>query len=120
MIEHSQSDIGSWCRHLLVAPDDVLSDIGDLSKECDLWTSSQLLSHYDPSQRGRGTAGGIGRDLAAAGAHQVLGGRPIEAKGFKRERYWAIRNREHWSTVASQSEVVAHLKEHMAGKGRKF
>lgn len=109
LIDCMQSDLGSWCRELISAPDQVLR-VGDIVLTQDLFSSRELLRLYDPTGINRVTANGISRELARAGLRQVYGGRPILANGVQ-ARYFAVRNPERWAS-ASPRAVIEHLQEH--------
>lgn len=106
MTEDVRSDLGSWVRRLLAAPEEVLR-VGDIPLVHDLYTNKELLNLYDPEGRTRTTGNGLGRELKRAGARQVLDGAVI--KGPKgQDRFYIVRSQERWSR-ATISDVQRHL-----------
>jgi hypothetical protein len=73
----------------------------------DLYTSQELLRLFDPTERTKVTAQGLGITLKKAGARQVAEGRPIRANG-RQDRYYAIRNATKW-LQARPADLIAHL-----------
>ena len=108
MIADTQSDVGTWVRQLLATPDAFLR-VGEVKLTKDLYTNKELLRLYDPEQRGRLTANGLGRELKRAGARQVLGGAPVKGPDGSLDRYYAVRNVDHW--LAAE---LAAVREHLA------
>lgn len=109
MIEDVRSDLASWVRQLLAAPDQVLR-FGEIAIKKDLFTNKELLQLYDPDGRTRTTANGLGRELSRAKVRQVNDGRPVRTKDGL-ARYYAVRNRDKWRH-ASYDVVIDHLKSH--------
>jgi hypothetical protein len=107
MTDHARSDVGAWVQRLLEDPDATLR-VGEASLEGDLFTNRELLVLYDPGERSRVTANGLGRELTRAGFVQVLGGRPVRAPGRALDRYYAVRNGATWAR-ADHAAVVTHL-----------
>ncbi len=107
MIDTGRSDLGSWVRQLLAAPDQVLR-VGDVTLEQDLFTSKELLQLYDPEGRTGTTANGLGRELSRAGVRQALGGRPVRLANGAQGRYYIIRHPEKWLR-ASARQIANHL-----------
>jgi hypothetical protein len=101
-----RSDLGAWVRKLLQDPDTLLK-IGEIPLKKDLFTNHELLQMYDPMQRTRTTANGLGRELRRAGAVQALDGRPIRTKSGQ-DRYYVLRNHDKWAK-ASHTELAQHV-----------
>lgn len=119
MIADSKSDLGAWCSLLAQSPDVVLK-IGDVPLELDLYTSKELLDLYDPMEKTRVSAQGMGTNLKKVGLHQVCGGAPVRV-GSTQARYFAVRNCDKW-LKASSTDVVKHLEgpQTKKGKGKKY
>jgi len=111
-----RSDLGSWVRMLIQNPDAVLR-IGDIPMKGDLFTNRQLLKIYDPEQRTRTTANGLGRELRRAGVPQVLDGKPIKTEDGQ-DRFYVLRNREKW-VRATFDQVRTYLAEDAKPKRKK-
>jgi hypothetical protein len=101
---------------LIQNPDAVLR-IGDIPMKGDLFTNRQLLKIYDPEQRTRTTANGLGRELRRAGVPQVLDGKPIKTEDGQ-DRFYVLRNREKW-VKATFDQVRTYLAEDTKPKRRK-
>lgn len=109
MILATQGDIGTWVRELREFPEQILR-IGELRHTRDLFSSKELLKMYErdfPSSRV--TAVGLGRKLAQAGFIQVLNGNPVKGPDGKHERFWAVRNLQHWKKIKDQKSVTKDL-----------
>lgn len=109
MIANVQSDLASWVRSLIAAPDHVLR-VGDVVVSKDLFTSKELLQFYDPTGKTGTTANGLGRELARAGVRQICGGKPIRLSDGSQGRYYAIRNSDAWLTRTAQA-AIKHLED---------
>jgi hypothetical protein len=105
MVEDGLSDLGRWVRDLRDEPDRMLK-IGDVELDGDLWSSADLMKLYDPDQKGRVTAGGIGRELKRAGFQQVYKGMPLVTSNGQ-PRLFALRNVEKWMAAGSK-ELIEH------------
>lgn len=117
MTEDSRSDLGSWVRSLIEDPDTVLKT-GHLPLNSDLFTLPQLLSLYDPENKGRVTANGIGRELRRAGVPQARQGMPVRTEHGV-QRFFALRNGERWAN-ATPEEINDHLSNLVKKKRGKF
>lgn len=121
MIADGKSDVGAWVANLKADPDGSLVLSGGAKVMADLLTTVQLRKMYDPDDRGKVTANGLGRELKRAGFKQVNGGEPVRtAKGP--QRLYAIRNIEHWSKQPPL-RCAAHWDEHFGPRpepGRKY
>jgi hypothetical protein len=117
-----RSDLASWVRDLMANPDHMLK-VGAMKIQKDLFTSAELLALYDPETKGRTTANGLSRELARAGLHQVVGGKPVRLADGSQGRYYAVRNRDQWMQ-AKYADVVAHLDgwadRQKGGKSKKY
>lgn len=119
MIDAGRSDLASWVRRLQETPDQVLV-VGDMKPEQDLFTSKELLMFYDPEERSRTTANGLGRELSRAGIRQVCDGNPIRLASGSQYRYYAVRNINKW-VGCTPSQVAKHLDSLTLGKkGKKY
>lgn len=105
MIADVRSDLGSWVRELLVAPDALLK-VGDLPIDKDLFSNRELLRLYDPDGRTRTTANGLGRELKRAGARQVLDGVGVKLPEGGVDRLYAVRNPEKW--LSADTKAISH------------
>ena len=92
MIDDGRSDLSCWVDRIRTAPDMILR-MGDEIMRYELWTTSELLSLYDPTGTRRITANGIGRELRRAGFQRVYRGMPIPTKDGP-QKLWALRNTE--------------------------
>jgi hypothetical protein len=107
MIYDSKSDLATWCVHLREDPGAILKVYGDkISKECELFTPTQLFAAYDPNKESRATVNGLSRAMKAAGYEQVNDGVPIACSSGL-QRLYAIRNVEKWQKAKPQ-ECRAH------------
>lgn len=109
MARLSMTDAAMW---LDAVKDDPVSMLGmrevpaDKAKNCDLWTTDQLLKMYDPLGAKRLGLAGMGKQLASLGYRPVLGGSKLfTIHGTVRPV--AIRNVSKWS-AATLGEVREH------------
>jgi len=107
MIANVQSDLGAWCRQLIMNPDYVLK-VGDIPIRKDLFTTKELLQLYDPIGKTGTTANGLGRELTRAGVRQVVHGKPVRVGDGSQSRFYAVRRIDHWMR-ASVGDVVKHI-----------
>jgi hypothetical protein len=105
MTHDVKSDLASWVARLHEDPDSVLR-LGDVVMNQELFTNKQLLSLYDPGQRTKVTANGLGRELKKAGFRQVLDGALIQLSDGK-DRLYAVRAPERWQR-ATRAQVQAY------------
>lgn len=97
MVETGKSDLGAWVMYLRQSPGSVLR-IHNKVIERDLWTSTELLALYDPSNTGRVTLNGMGRELRRAGFVRAYNGMPIPThQGL--QRLWVICNEEKYENM---------------------
>lgn len=90
MIDGGRSDLASWVAMLRDDPDTVLR-IDQQILKFDLWRAEDLLTLYDPMEKGKVTANGLARELRRAGFQRpcgTLGCRTSQGQ----VRLWAIRN----------------------------
>lgn len=106
MISDVKSDLGSWVQRLIADPDGVMR-VGEMIVEGDLFTNRELLELYDPHQRTRTTANGLGRELRKSGLPMLMQGKPIRALGVQ-ERYYVVRNQNKWAK-AGTPDVIAYF-----------
>jgi len=107
IISDVQSDLGSWVRRLKALPDQVLK-LGEIKLEKDLYTAKELLRLYDPTEKTRVSANGLGRELKRANMRQALGGNLVQPKGMDSERYYIVRNAAKWVS-AKHGACVDHI-----------
>ena len=107
MIADGKSDLATWVSELRQFPDSVLR-IGEVPLTADLFTNRFLLRLYDPDNRTRVTANGLGRELKRAGFKQACHGALLKGPDGHVDRYYATRRVEHW-VDAAPSEAAAHL-----------
>lgn len=106
MAVDNKSDLGAWVLRLRETPDAVLR-LGDVALDGDLFTSTELLRLYDPEQRGRVTANGLGRELKRAGFRYVNDGVVIMTVRGP-QRLYAVRHAEQWRAVKPQVAAAAY------------
>ena len=102
MVYIGKSDLGEWVHRLKNNPDEILQ-LNNARLKGDLWTTQQLLALYDPEQRTRVTANGMGRELRRAGYRSL----PIANTNTGNKRLYPIRNLEKW-LKSDHKEVVKH------------
>src|SRR3989304_6161693 len=94
MIVDSKNEIAAWCTMLYENPDEYLK-LGLSKINSDLFTTTQLMSLYDPGGTKRASAVWLGRELKKAGFKQVNDGATLAtAKGP--QRLVAVRNIRKW------------------------
>lgn len=119
MTEDTRSDLGSWVRALINDPEHTLR-IGTSPVPGDLFTSAALLKLYDPEEKRRLTANGLGRELSRAGVRQVMEGKTVDTPDGK-QRLYAIRNADHW---LAKDVTASMIRDHLvsskpkSGKGK--
>lgn len=106
MIASVKSDLGDWVSRLKLDPEGTLR-LGAVRVRGDLFTNDELRMLYDPGDRTRVSANGMGRELGRAGFLQVHGGRPITSPNGL-NRYYIVRNQAKWSKATLQ-QVTAYL-----------
>ncbi len=111
MVMDGKGDAAAWVHQLREDPDSLLR-MGGVALRADLYTNAQLLLMYDPEQKKRITANGLGREMKRAGFPQANGGDAVRtAKGPA--RLYAVRNGDVWRR-ARVDAVAAHWNEHFA------
>lgn len=95
MMFDGQSDLGAWVRILLDDPDTILR-AGGVVMPYALWSTAELLQLYDPEERKKVTANGLGRELKRAGVPWE--GRCRTAEG--KVTLWRLRDRPGGRTSA--------------------
>lgn len=113
-----KSDIGMWCVRLREDPAHALGVFGPTAEVCDLYNASQLLRAYDPDQRSKVTAPGLGRELRRAGFLQVHMDLPVRTS-LGLQRLWAVRNISEWAGAAP-GKCAEHFDKHFGDKPRKY
>jgi hypothetical protein len=110
MIAATKGDAAAWVAELKQFPDQILR-IGEMVHTRDLFSSRELLNLYERENvNSRVTAVGLGRQLSNAGLPQVFNGQPLKGPDGKMERFFAVRNAEHWRKVKDRKKLEAHLK----------
>ena len=94
MTEDARSDLGAWVRMLVANPEGVLK-LGEMEVPGDLFSNRQLLRFYDPLEKTRTTANGLGRELRRAGVPQILDGMTLKTPDGH-DRFYVIRNKDRW------------------------
>lgn len=106
MIDGGRSDLGSWAANLRDDPDTVLR-IDQAILKFDLWRAEDLLSLYDPMEKGKVTANGLARELRRAGFTRpagTLGCRTSQGQ----VRLWAVRNEHKYVGMGPNELGVAY------------
>ncbi len=104
MIDHAKSDVGAFVQDLQHNLEEGLEKIRQhwsLPEPPDVVLNKHLLTLYDPDEKTRVTSRGIGRALAASSVKSLLINRTA---AFGTQRFYVLRNAEHWLTC--QPEVV--------------
>lgn len=110
MIAATKGEAGSWVHELRSYPEQVLK-MGDMIHTRDLFSSRELLNMYErDNPNTRITAVGLGRQLSNAGFPQINRGQPLRGPSGKMERFFAVRNMEHWRTCKSKVKFERELK----------
>lgn len=119
MVYDAKSDVGAFVADLREDGKRLLRPLGnDVAEGCDLFTPAQLLRCYDPDDRTRVTANGIGRELKRAG-FRALGNAGTVRTSTGSQRIYAVRNVDYWS-AASTEEIVKHFERFFNGADRKY
>lgn len=118
MTSDTRSDLGEWVNRLREEPEFILK-IGGVEVPGDLFTSAELLAIYDPTETKRVTANGLGRELRRAAIPRALGGTPIRGPAGT-DRYYIVRNTEHWLGASSTQLREQLVKQAGPAKGRKY
>lgn len=106
MVDDTRSDLASWVRWLMEAPDQVLA-VGRVRVERDLVTNKDLLRLYDPDGSKRVTANGLGRELRRAGVPLANKGLPLKTS-LGVDRLYVVRNHKKWER-ASVDDLRHHV-----------
>lgn len=106
MVADTRSDLASWVRTLLVAPDQIMN-VGRIRLERDLVTNKDLLRLYDIDGSKKVTANGLGRELRRAGFLMVNRGEPVKTS-LGLERLYIVRNADTWLN-ATTKQIQAHV-----------
>lgn len=110
MIAATKGDAGAWVYELKSFPDQILK-FGDMVHTRDLFTSKELLDMYERDHpNSRVTAVGLGRQLSAAGFHQVYKGQPLEGPDGKMGRFFAVRNIDKWRRLNDKKLLEKNVK----------
>lgn len=111
MLADTRSDLGSWVRWLMQAPEQVLK-VGRMTIDRDLVTNKDLLMIYDPDGHKKLTANGLGRELRRAGVPVANEGLPVRTS-LGVERLYIVRNHAKWAQ-ATPKELKEHVEQHEA------
>lgn len=101
MIADARGDLATWVRALLDEPEIILG-----SMPGDLWTPSELLALYDPSNTRKLSPASMGRELKRASAVKPCRGVVVTTK-YGSARLVAVRNPAKWKR-ASNHQVTVH------------
>lgn len=106
MIDGGRSDLASWVATLRDDPDTVLR-IDQQVLKFDLWRAEDLLSLYDPMEKGKVTANGLARELRRAGFN-----RPANTLGCRTSqgqvRLWSVRNEDKYVNMGPNELGAAY------------
>jgi hypothetical protein len=110
MISATKGDLGAWVQELKEFPEQVLT-VNGMRHTRDLFSSRELLQIYESQNvNSRVTAVGLGRKLSEAGFRQVHGGQPMTGRDGKMERFFAVRNVQHWNKCKDRRKLEANLR----------
>ena len=109
MTRGGKSDVASWVDMLKEVPEEILR-LGQKPLDGDLYSSKQLLDLYDPMEKTRVTANGIGREMKRHGFKQANNGRIINING-RAARYIIVRNFEKWDECTDVKKMIKHIEE---------
>lgn len=112
MVLDGKSDLGAWVNKLKTEPDAALR-LGEAVISGDLFGAEELVRLYDPENRSRVTANGMGRELKRAGFRLVNDGTTVRTPRGPL-RLYAVRNADKW-LKARIHLVSAHAAEHRGG-----
>lgn len=107
----SLSDAGAWVDDLRHAPDQMLMAAGvadEKARNCELFTTAQLIKLYDPAALSKISLIGFSRILAMSGLRMVNGGLPVAIGPKVSVKLIAIRNQAHWH-AATTMELREHF-----------
>lgn len=94
MTRDCKSDVGSWVQMLEECPEIALAPLGpDAANKGALFTTTQLLTAYDPDRKNKVMAPGLGRELKRAGFRQT--GSIRICRGV--QRLWIVRDQKTWA-----------------------
>ncbi len=102
MIRDSGSELDGWISDVLNEPGDVLGN-GDETIS-DLWTAEDLLKAFDPEEKGRIKANGMGRALKRLGVAKYPGQVGVDGQ---RKRFYILRNASQWLGM-EPADLAAH------------
>jgi hypothetical protein len=127
MVEIGRSDLGGWVSDLRERPESVLVAAGK-PLPYKLFSTTELLSLYDPDGSRRVSKQGLSRALTAAGFRKVYRGMPVLVQSGAekvQKKLWAIRDEERLLKIdnhAKLAEIYEQEREGNTGKkkGGKF
>lgn len=108
MIADVRSALGDWIHQLKINPDEV-TQVGQMLVDKDLFTAKELRAMYDPDEKTKVTYMGLARELRAVGFPLVLAGQQVRTKDGAQNRYYVVRNHEHWARCKTTKEVGDYL-----------
>ncbi len=119
MIADIQSEMGSWVREVMAPGATHFPSVaGDpLPIGRDLYTAGDLLTIYDPLDKKKVTATGLGKEFKRAGAFQVCNGAPLRLKDGAQVRLYCLRNGDTWRK-AKPADCVKYVEGAGAAKSR--
>lgn len=120
MVDDVRTSLGHWVATLRDAPDSV-TVMGEMVINKDLFTAKELLAFYDPEEKTKTTFLGLAREMRSMAMPMVMQGAQIRTKDGKQNRYYVVRNHEHWAKCTSAKEVSDYVDNWKAEpKRRKF
>lgn len=113
MMSSARSDLGTWVAALKDDPDTVLRAAGK-PIPFRLWRTEDLLSIYDPDDKGRVTANGLARELTRQGFRKAANGSGVRTTEGQC-RLWVVRDHElfdkmHDTKVGEQYDLERGIK----------
>lgn len=115
MFEYGLGDLATWVRSVLMHPDETLV-FQNVPVERDVFSASELLQMYDPSQRSKVTQNGMARELARVGLRPLLHATTVMTS-HGRQKVYAVRRRGEWE-AAPYETVKKHCSAAIGGIGK--
>lgn len=103
------SDLGRFIMFLAENPDHFSARFkGDLITASDILTLFKDDDLATDTAKSLLTVGGVGKELGAIGIPKLFNGSPLRIAGGEQQRFYAIRNHEHW-IKATREDVSTYL-----------